>query len=106
MRNICSGCENPVHLITQAVEWLLKNIENFTSRREFELFDKCPGALMSGSPKFKWVKMLKRPDDTARESLLYSMRNKFNNTLESLLAHGNSKFEHLILSIDVGENFD
>ena len=92
--------------IFHSIDWLLHNIENFTSRREFELFDKHPGALMSGTPKFIWVKMLKWPEEQLRSFPVFGMRNKFNNTLEAMLAYGKSKFEHLILSIDVAENFD
>ena len=93
--------------ITTCIEWLLKNIENFTSRREFQLFERRPGALLPGGPKFVWVKMFKRPEDLVGQNIPpeFKLRNKFNNALESILAQGSSHFEHLILSIDIGEEF-
>ena len=50
--------------------------------------------------------MLKRPESLVKDSETLSLRNKFNNTLEMLLSQGKSHFEQLILSIDVGEEFN
>ena len=92
--------------IQQCIDWLLCNIENLTSRREFQLFDTRPGALLAGSPKFIWVKVLKRKEEHIDSEPIFSFRNKFNNSLEATLAQGKSKYEHLILSIDVGGEYD
>ena len=95
---------DPVPLITNCLEWMLCNLENYLSHHKIELFEKRPGALIAGTPKIIWVKLLKRPDDIRRRNKLYALRSKFNNTLELLLVNQQSHFEHLILSIDVGED--
>ena len=54
--------------------------------------------------------MLKCPDNTTGQlnvPKVYAFRNMFNNALESIPAqHLQGKFQHLILSIDVGDDFD
>ena len=93
--------------IPHCIDWLLRNIEKYTSRREFELFNKRPGALMVDYPKFVWVKILKRPEDLIKSFPMFGLCNKWNNTLEAMLANGRSRYQHLILSIDVGnDSFD
>ena len=69
-------------------EWILKNVETYTSRREFELFNKKPGALMAHCPQFIWIKILKWHDDQIKNFPIYGLRNKWNNTLEAMLATG------------------
>ena len=75
--------------INAAVQWLITNINTCISRHEFDLFEKRPGALIAGSPKVIWIKMLKRPDTIIGKpnvSKTYGFRSKFNNILEVALA--------------------
>ena len=72
--------EDPVPLISRALQWLLHNVDNYINRREFELFDKRPGALIAGSPKVIWVKMLKRPQELCDTNPIFNLRSKLNNT--------------------------
>ena len=46
------------------LKFLIKHMENYCKRKEMSRSDKKPGSVLSGNPKFVWVKMLKRPDSS------------------------------------------
>ena len=66
-----------------------------------QLVKKKPGALSLDSPKFIWVKVLKRPYNGMQEfNHIMALCNRFNNALESTLA-ATKKFNHYVLSVKV-----
>ena len=87
---------------------MLNQMETIASRRELELFDRKLGALIPGSPKFIWVKMLKRPQLTSGPDInqLFALKSKMNSALDEILAKWDGKFEQFILSIDTGNDFN
>ena len=74
-------------VFSAAIIWLATEMETKVRRRTMQLLEKKPGALSIDTPKFIWVKVLKRPYNSLQEfNHIMALRNRFNNALESTLA--------------------
>ena len=87
----------------ETLTWVIKQMDANIQRRKTQLFDKKPGALFIESLKFIWIKMIKQPyNGMQRFDQIMALRNRFNNTLEEVLA-ANTTSKHFILSIKAEE---
>ena len=80
------GVEEVFH---STIRWMITNFTCAIEAKKDDIFKAKPGALKSGEPKFIWVKVIKRMRGYDRTM---TVRNRFNATLEVLLAEKNHHF--------------
>ena len=86
-----------------AIHFLIRQFDLMVKRCQLELVHKKPGTVMDElkSPKFIWVRMLKRPDfGTKYSKAVFGLRGKFNSMLEDHLKDGKDD-NHRIMSINI-----
>ena len=77
-------------LMTQdAIQWLVRQVNDVVSNKKTEIMKKCPESIFSGDPKIIFVRMLRRVEKytpSSKLDLLFGLRSKFNDALNSAVA--------------------
>ena len=87
------------------LRWLIRQIDMVIRRRKLEILEKKPGAVYDSDPKIIYVKMVKRSKfypQSSKIAKICTMRAKFNNELNEVVAEEN----HHILGIESCESED
>ena len=92
--------------LTDALKWLLININYVIETRKEDLYGKCPGAVtQSKEPRIIWVTMLKRPD-YSYDRKINALATKFNSILEDVIS-GDTRSHILHIHVThISANFD
>ena len=97
------GCKaETTNLITENLEWLIKNIAKDLMRRREDLKDERMGAVPLELTRIIWVKMLVRPFTKDKNlEAIWKLIHKFNGALEQLLE--NESYMHILEIEDAEE---
>ena len=94
------------HTIEDTLKWLLVNMDQTIETRKEDLAGKRAGAVSTTSePRFVWVAMLRRPDDSM-DKKVFALARKFNDILKRVIT-GNKRSHFLCIEIPLDNiNFD
>ena len=67
----------------ETIEWMMSEMVKAVEDKREQLFKIKPGAVISTEPKYVWIKMMQH---MAQYDKVLTVRAKYNNTLESILA--------------------